>query len=100
MLPLKEDNPNGLYQRYVIRKVVKARIDRFHGVRLVTKAVDKDAEYFVLRLDLNGSDPHHILACRKAIQAYAREIEATVPGLAKDLRERYPVHALSNLLGD
>ena len=49
----QEENPNGLYYRYNISKVSG-------------EPVDENAEYFVLRLDKNGSDPKHIAACRKA----------------------------------
>jgi hypothetical protein len=68
----------GLYQKYVLHKVDGTPID-------------ENAEYFVLRLDLNSKDPHHIAACRKAIHTYADAIEATIPELAKDLRDRYPL---------
>lgn len=91
-----EENPKGLHQRFVLRKVVGVKDHRnkfgdYIGKKLITKPVDENAEYFVLRLDLNGKDPNHIAACRKAIQIYANEIEATIPELAKDLRERYPL---------
>lgn len=100
-----DERPEGLHQRYVIRKVTghaKPNYGKFvditGGYKLKTKPVDPDAEYFVMRLDIGGSDPNHILACRKAIQVYANEIEATIPELAKDLRERYPVEPLENIL--
>lgn len=90
MIPTKEENPKGLYQKYLIRKITGWRNDRVTFDRhFRTKAVDDHAEYFVLRLDINGGDSNHIKACRKAIQVYADEIEATIPQLAKDLRERY-----------
>lgn len=82
MIPTKKDNPNGLHQRYNIRKITG-------GGRLVP--VDEDAEYFVLRLDTNGSDPIHIKACRVAIHTYANMIEDHLPELANDLRKRYPI---------
>lgn len=56
--------------------------------------VDQDAEYFVLRLDLNGDDPEHTKACRIAINAYAMNISHHLPLLAKDLMDKYgSVHA-------
>ena len=96
-LPSIKENLTGLHQRFVIRKVtgvkdVKNKFGDIIGERLVTKPVDDNAEYFVLRLDLNGKDSNHIAACRKAIHTYADAIEPTIPKLAKDLRERYPLH--------
>lgn len=76
MIPSKDENPNGLHGRYQITKA--------DGT-----PVDEGAEYFVLRLDSGGSDPAHIAACRKAAMSYADEIEAHLPQLAADLRERY-----------
>jgi hypothetical protein len=76
MIPTREENPNGLHLRYIVSKT--------DG-----QPVDDDAEYFVLRLDKNGSDPKHIEACRKAIITYAVVIETHLPELAKDLIERY-----------
>jgi hypothetical protein len=87
----KEENPNGLHARYVIRKITGWVKDGFYGYKPKTKAVDKNAEYFVLRLDEGGSDINHIKACRIGIHAYADAIEATIPELAKDLRELYPL---------
>lgn len=93
MIPMKEENPTGLHARYVIRKVVGRTKTNFgHGYKLKTKAVDPNAEYFILRLDKGGSDPEHIRACRIAIQYYADAIEKHLPDLAKDLRERYPIN--------
>lgn len=89
-IPKKEDNPSGLHIRYSIRKIVGWRKDGF-GVRPITKAVDKGAEYFVMRLDEGGSDFNHIKACRIGIHAYADAIEQFIPELAKDLRNRYPL---------
>jgi len=87
----QQQNPNGLHQRFVIRKItgwVQTGIDKW---KAKTKAVDKNAEYFVMRLDEGGSDINHIKACRIGIHAYADAIEATIPELAKDLRSRYPL---------
>ena len=80
-IPTKEQRPNGLHQRFRISKIVNGESVPVHA----------KAEYFVLRLDNYGSDPNHIAACRKAIHTYADAIEATIPELAKDLRERYPL---------
>lgn len=95
----QKENPKGLHQRYYIQKIVKNPdylvkvTDTFLGEdntpEFITKPVDSDAEYFVLRLDKNGSDPKHIEACRKAVISYAINIEPYLPGLAKDLIERY-----------
>lgn len=70
------DNKKGLYRRY--------KIEKTNG-----KPVDPLAEYFVLRLDRNGTDPVHIEAGRKAILLYAEEIKDHLPELSKDLIERY-----------
>jgi hypothetical protein len=75
MIPSKNENPNGLYNRY--------RVEKRDG------QTDPNAEYFVLRLDDGGSDPAHIAACRKAVMTYADEIEQHLPQLAADLRARY-----------
>lgn len=89
---MKTEKNNGLYQKYVIRKVVGVRKSMFGWQEeFVTKAVDKNAEYFVLRLDYGGKDPSQVGACRKAIHTYAKEIESHLPELAKDLIERYPL---------
>lgn len=93
------ENPKGLHQRYFIQKVVKNPdylnkiTSTFMGEdatpEFILKPCDENAEYFVLRLDKNGSDPKHIEACRKAVIAYAVNIEPHLPELAKDLIERY-----------
>lgn len=92
-------NPNGLYQKYHIQKIVydEGKLDwsdRSGGERCGGKykleKTDENAEYFVMRLDEGGKDREHIKACRIGIHAYADAIEATIPQLAKDLRERYP----------
>lgn len=113
-IPTQKENPNGLHQRYVIKKIEKTEVyvpnshsstyriggdwrdikefgelTTFEKYRHITKEVDKEAEYFVLRLDDGGKDPKHIAACRVAINAYADAIESHLPELAKDLRERY-----------
>jgi len=75
-IPTREQNPSGLYQRYIVKKVDGSPID-------------PEAEYFVLRLDCGGSDIHHIAACRAAIHAYADAIKRYLPQLAQDLMTRY-----------
>jgi hypothetical protein len=101
------ENPNGLHKRYKISKikVIKnpdfgafTNLD-FYGRRKNTKdeflvkevAVDEGSEYFVLRLDLAGSDPEHIKACRIGLHAYANAIQHHLPQLAKELIEKYPL---------
>lgn len=71
----QQQNPKGLRKRY--------RVEKVDGT------TDPNAEYFVLRLDNGGSDPKHITACRKALMVYADEIEAHLPDLAQDLRNKY-----------
>jgi len=72
----QQENPKGLHQRYIVAKS--------NG-----KPVDPNAEYFVLRVDLNGSDPKHIEVCRKAVITYAENIKEHLPELAQDLIARY-----------
>lgn len=88
-IPTKESNPKGLHRRFVLRKITGWKKNGFDSYKAITKAVDPNAEYFVLRLDDGGSDPNHIAACRKAVIAYAVSIEPYIPELAKDLIERY-----------
>jgi hypothetical protein len=54
-------------------------------------SVDKNAEYFVLRLDQGGKDIEHIKACRIGIHAYADAIAHHLPKLAFDLKDKYPL---------
>lgn len=92
MIPRNKDNPKGLHQKYVIRKIVGTRKSMFGWFEYFrTKKVDPESEYFVLRLDNGAKDPNHLWACRKAIHTYAKEIESHLPELAKDLRQRYPL---------
>lgn len=94
-------NPNGLHERYFVQKIVKVSNPKFSPAHKICEAnepyflerrnVSPDSEYFVLRLDANGSDHNHIAACRIGIHAYADAIESAIPQLAKDLRERYPL---------
>lgn len=91
-IPTKEENPNGLHQRYAISKIVGCRNINYAGKvqRMpILKEIDENSEYFVLRLDDGGKDPKHIAACRKAVLTYAEEIKDHIPGLSKDLIERY-----------
>ena len=93
-LPTVIDNPNGLHQRYKIQKITgwKARHGEFASwLDPILEPVDKNAEYFVMRLDEGGKDIEHIKACRIGVHAYADAIEHHLPDLAKDLRERYPL---------
>lgn len=101
VIPSQLVNPSGLHEKYFIQKIVKVKNEHFnpsHKIsdlnepyRLERRNVDSDAEYFVLRLDRYGSDLNHISACRIGIHAYADAIESSIPQLAKDLRERYPL---------
>ena len=75
-IPTQSENPDGLHSRYHVEKT--------NG-----EPVDENAEYFVLRVDKNGSDPKHIAACRKAVITYAEEIRPYLPKLANDLIQRY-----------
>lgn len=59
-IPTKEESPTGLHQRYIVTKP--------------GEPVDRDAMYFVLRLDSAGDDTQHVLACRRAAVAYADTI--------------------------
>ena len=69
-------NKSGLHRKYIIKKSDGS-------------LVDPDAEYFVLRLDVNGKDEKHTKACRKALMLYAEEIKDHLPVLSKDLIDRY-----------
>lgn len=94
MIPLKDENPKGLYAKYQIRKIVglkNVKNSFGHRKQFKTKAVD--GEYFILRLDDQQGDPNHLRACRLAINTYADAIESSIPKLAQDLKERYPVSA-------
>ena len=43
MLPTQKQNPDGLYQKYIIATTN-------------TEPIDENAEYFILRLDEGGND--------------------------------------------
>jgi len=72
-LPSRESNPDGLYQRYIVNKA--------------DGTCEPDAKYFVLRLDLEGSDKEHAIACRKAAQAYVRNAPKHMHRVAEELVE-------------
>ena len=89
------ENPNGLYQKYYIQKIVpaknklqKAFYSRRDHRNYRLKPMDEGFEGFVLRFD-GGGDPKHVEACRKAILIYANEIRDYIPQLSKDLIEKY-----------
>lgn len=99
-IPTQLENEKGLHQRYVIQKIVKESFSKkggSYGKRtedadiLKVVPVDKDAEYFVMRLDTGGKDPFHITACRIGIHAYADAIKDHLPDLSCDLKKRYPL---------
>jgi len=69
-IPKREDNPNGLHQRYIVTKS--------------HEPTDPLATYFVLRLDGHGHDGAHIAASRAAARAYADFVTSgEAPHLAK-----------------
>jgi len=94
---------DGLYKKkYHIQKVKYVKNPNFNGNRVAgidvdslflehRVPVDKDAEYFVLRLDENQDDKIHMCACRIAIHAYADIIKSNLPQLAIDLKQKYPL---------
>ena len=65
----------GLYNKY--------KIEKSNG-----EPLDKDSEYFVLRLD-KGGDREHVIASRRAIQIYSKSIMRFLPDLAKDIDKLY-----------
>lgn len=76
---MKEDlEEKGILPKYIIQKS--------NG-----DPVSPNAEYFVLRLDNNGSDPDHIWACRRAIVLYAYELymQDRLPALFEDIMNRW-----------
>ena len=105
-LPSQNQNPKGLHARYYIQKIVKNPkyqvevTGTFTGIddtpEFVTAPVDPGAEYFVMRLDMGGSDINHIRACRIAIKAYAEAMANIMPELSKDLLQRYPVFEIED----
>jgi len=79
---LEEMKSKGLFGKYIIKKADGSK-------------VDKDAEYFVLRLNGDG-DPKHIQACRDAILCYGRNIKDHLPLLAADILEKYGYYTVRN----
>lgn len=71
MIPTKEKNPEGLHQRYSVKKI--------YG------NTDTAAQYFVLRIDALGDDPIHLAACQQAARVYANQIKDHLPQLSADL---------------
>lgn len=72
------DNKNkGLYNKYMISKA--------NGI-----PTDKNAEYFVLRLD-EECEPQHREACLEAINIYADKIKNTYPKLSEDIKRKYAI---------
>lgn len=71
-LPTKEENPNGLHQKYIVSKADGTPID-------------KDAIYFVLRVDDGAKDQGHLEACREALFTYASHMLRHNIVLANDL---------------
>ena len=97
-------NPKGLHSKYHIQRIRMVPNPDFNSTAKPSQIinnqdpfiealckVDKDAEYFVLRLDTGGSDIEHIKACRIGIHAYAGAIKHHLPELSADLIERYPL---------
>ena len=75
--PSAADKRDGLKRKYNI-----ARADG--------TAVDRDAEYFVLRLDYHdGCDTAHVHSCRAAVLCYATNIQDHLPKLSEDLFKKY-----------
>ncbi len=79
----EKEETRGLFNKYFIQKRTSE-----NGV---FKQVDKNAEYFVLRLDNEQKDKNHLNACRIGVNAYANAIEPYIPELAKDLKAFCPV---------
>jgi hypothetical protein len=97
MKPTEADKRDGLKRKY--------NIEHADGT-----GVDRDAEYFVLRLDFHeGCDTTHVNACRAAIRCYAQNIKDHLPKLSEDLFRKYgndapvsepvPVCQSCNILG-
>ncbi len=92
----KEQNPTGLHAKYLIQKYAGKEFvgNDFFGNPVYEPTfedVEPNAEYFVLRLDINGDDIEHIKACRIAINSYADAIQNHIPDLARDIREKYSI---------
>lgn len=98
-VPTQTENPKGLHQRYIVKKIVPnpnydpnrpSGIGEGNDEFFVENTV-RGSEYFVMRLDEGGKDTEHIKACRVGVHAYADAIQHHLPELAKDLKERYPL---------
>lgn len=74
MIPSQTENPNGLHQRYQVRKADGSECD-------------PRAIYFVLRLDDHAKDAEHAAACRAAALAYAEAAPPHLSQLARELEE-------------
>lgn len=70
-----DTNSAGVYRKY--------NITRADG-----QPMAESFEGFVLRLD-QGGDPAHVVACRKAVLAYAMAIQRHLPELAMDILKRW-----------
>lgn len=77
------NSERGLFRRYEVTKL--------------SGKTDPNAEYFALRVDNKGKDVKHLVACRIGLHAYADAIEAHLPLLAKDIRERYPLYSQAQI---
>jgi len=88
-IPTSNENPKGLHQKYVVRKVVKVEKGPGRYQRMISTAPDPKAEYFVMRVDQHAKDQIHAEACRKAVCYYAELIKDHLPELSKDLLKRY-----------
>lgn len=85
-LPTKEENPNGLHQRYNVTKADGS-------------PTDPNAVYFVLRIDtetngpMNSSDFLHRIACREAALKYIKTIKDTAT-------REHPLYKVADQLAD
>ena len=86
-IPSKEENPEGLHRRYDVKKI-------YGG--LTGKEI-----YFVLRIDADGDDPEHLMACQAAARVYAHQIKDHIPKLSHDLHRVLDMEeaALANRMG-
>lgn len=80
-IPAKSQNEGGLHRRYVVTK--EDGVPRDDS--------DKDAVYFVLRLDHRGDDRAHIRACHTAALAFCDSCDNA--RMARELRELVAYHA-------
>ena len=73
-LPSRDDNPDGLHQRYCLTKA--------NG-----RPCEPGSKYFVLRLDECGRDKAHIAACRMAARTYIRCVPKHMRKVAEELAD-------------